>query len=207
MTRVLTKSGPYWSGPNCLGEPIGPDTVLPGGARLDAAQFTREDRVEFGVGAAGAAIGATAIPTDAALAAAIPANATLEFASGKLAQVTSAGAAAGASSIPVVALREALAGTDTGFYAGKGNVRVPAGTAVGRTITERNAGTGFGPAVDTDDEIYLVAAPVDDASEIDEFVPYRHGRIVYENFLPNVASMASALLTKLRGLYHMTVGA
>ncbi len=207
MPRTTRKYGPFGTGPICLGEPLSDETVLPGGARVDAAQFPRQDRVAFGVGAAGAAQAAVSIPVDAALTGPIPPNAMLTLTGGKLAQVTSAGAAAGAMAIPVVALREALVGTDTGEYAGTEEIRIPTGTAIGRTIAERNAGTGFGPAVSTDDEIYLVAVGVENAADIDEVNLYRHGRVVYENFLPGVATMDAGLLTALRGLYHMTLGA
>lgn len=79
-----------------------------------------------------------------------------------------------------------------GFIAdAQGRVEVPSGTLVGRTITERTAGTGFGPvAIDgtsgaaTDDEVYLVIYDVYDAAENPECALYRHGSLVYEDKLP-----------------------
>jgi len=202
--RTTATAGPFSTGPVCLGEPLGPDTVLPGGARVDAAQFTRADRVAVTV-TASALAAATSI-TVAALAGPIPANKTITLTGNKLAR-TSAAVAAGATAIPVYALPQALAGTETGEYAGTGRVEIPVGTPLGRTIAERNAGTGFGPAVDTDDEVYLNAVHIKDASDIDDCDLYRHGKVVYENYLPGVAQMAAGLLTKLRGLYEMTLGA
>ncbi|MBX6772689.1 MAG: hypothetical protein IRY83_13245 [Chloroflexi bacterium] len=83
---------------------------------------------------------------------------------------------------------------------------IPAGTAVGRTFAERDAGAGFGPATATDDEIYLTAFDVTDATLNADVELYRHGSIVKENFLPNFAGLDAGVIAKLRALYTTTKG-
>jgi hypothetical protein len=86
-----------------------------------------------------------------------------------------------------------------------GKKHVPAGTAIGRTIAERNAAAGYGPAVDTDapGEIYLTAFDVDDAADINDVELLRPGCTIYENRLPAAATSDPELLAILRERYHM----
>jgi hypothetical protein len=84
---------------------------------------------------------------------------------------------------------------------------VPSGTAIGRTIAERDAGTGFGPAAAADDEIYLVAFDITDAVRNPDVELYRHNSIVKENFLPGWAGLASGVKTAIRARYTCTLGA
>jgi hypothetical protein len=88
-----------------------------------------------------------------------------------------------------------------------GKKPVPSGTALGRTLAERNAGTGFGPADAADDEIFLLALDVTDALVNNDCELYRPGRIVKENFLPGFGGLAAGVITALRDLYVMTRGA
>jgi hypothetical protein len=97
-----------------------------------------------------------------------------------------------------------------GFVAdGSGRKHIPSGTLLGRTIVERDAGTGFGPADDTDDEIFLSAFDVVDAVVLDDVEMYRPGSQVKENFLPDYATIAAdaPLLARLREIYLCTRGA
>lgn len=91
--------------PAWCGDVLTRDHVLPGGIKLDPAQFPGLDGVRATVGLAGAAIGATSIPVDA-LEGPIPAETILNF--GTLAPVVvtvaPAGALAGATTVPVDAL-------------------------------------------------------------------------------------------------------
>lgn len=89
----------------------------------------------------------------------------------------------------------------------QGRKNVVAGTAIGRTYAERDAGTGFGPASDLDDEIYLVALDVTDAAVNPAVELYRHGSIVKENFLPNWAGLSAAVQAAIRDAYDTTRGA
>jgi hypothetical protein len=88
-------------------------------------------------------------------------------------------------------------------------LQVPSGTAVGRTLAERNAGTQFGPAASGDDEVYLTYFDIQDASVNPDFVAYRPyaGRVVKENFLPGFSGLAAAVVTALRARYILIRGA
>jgi len=193
-------AAPVWAG-----DYLNREHLVPGGARVDAAQFNATDAVTVVVGAAGADVDDTSVPV-AALSGPIPAGTVLDFGGKKLAVLTEA-AAAGATALTVRAIPTALVEDDTATYAGVGRKVIPTGTPVGRTFVERAAGTAFGPAVETDDEVYLVAFEVPDANRNPEIELYRHGSVVKENFLPGYASMDSDLLTLLRSLYATTVGA
>lgn len=184
------------------------DHMIPGGAKLDPAQFNDQDASVVTVGAAGAIATATSVPV-AALTDAIPNGTVLSFGGAKFARLTAA-AAAGATSLTVAPLPTALVSGDTATYAGVGaTVTVVSGTTVGRTIAERDAGTPFGPAAAADDEIYIVCFDRYDVGVNADIEMYRPNSIVKENFLPQVmdGSMIAGVLTKLRAAYVCTVGA
>jgi hypothetical protein len=178
--------------------------LVPGGARLDAAQFFNTDSVL--VTASAAAQGATSV-TVTALTGAIPSGTVLDFGGAKFARLT-ANAAAGATSITVAALPTALAGAETARYAGVGYDTVPSGTLLGRTIAERDAATGYGPWVTGDDEVYLLAFDVTDVSVNPDCELYRNFTgMVKETFLPNWANWTAGMKTALRAAYKTTIGA
>lgn len=181
--------------------------LIPGGARLDPTQFLKTDAVVATVGAAGAAIGATSVPV-AALTGAIPNGTILDFTgAGKFAKLTAA-AAAGAVTLTVEALPQALVSGDVATYPGSSltMATVPAGSLIGRTIAERDAGTGYGPAGAADDEIYLTAFDVTDVTVNPDVDLYRQGSVVKENFLPAVSRNATNL-PLVRARYACTRGA
>lgn len=67
----------------------------------------------------------------------------------------------------------------------EGRIHIFSGTLVGRTYTERDAGTGFGLAdVVNDDEIFLITRDVWNASEDNHVDFYRHHKLVHDNWLP-----------------------
>ena len=207
MSRNMVISGPTLTSPRWAGDFLGRDQLIPGGAKLDAAQFTATDAVVVNVGAAGASIGATSVPVDA-LTGPIPSGTTIWFSAGKFIHLTAA-AAAGATSLTVTAIPTALVDADVATYAGTGRRTVYSGTPVGRTIAERDAGTGYGPAVSTDDEIMLVAFEVYDVAQIDdvELVRPFAGVTVKENYLPGFSTWLTALKTAIRARYICTLGA
>lgn len=184
-------------------EALSPDKLMPGGAKLAASLFYAEDSVLVDVGAAGAAQGATAIPVTPALTGAIPSGTVLDFGGAKFARLT-ANAAAAATSLTVAALPTALVDADTARYAGAGVLkkRVPSGTLVGRTYTERDAGTGFGPWESGDDEVYIVAFEVTDAALAPEISLVSHTTKIYENNLPGWAGSTSGFKTAVRAAYQ-----
>jgi hypothetical protein len=196
--NLLQSTGNSWAG-----DYFNRDSLMPGGAKLDKSQFFAEDAVMITT-TAQANAAATSIAVTA-LSGKIPSGTMLKFSNNALA-ITSAEAAAGATTLPVEALAANVANAATAVYAGIGKKTVVSGSPVGRTIAERDAGTAYGPAVSTDDEIYLLAHDVTDVNIDNDCELYRHGRIVKENFLPGWSAMATALQTKLRALYTMTRG-
>lgn len=206
MARIVDNSNqitpPAWAG-----DFFDRDHMIPGGAKLDPAQFNDQDASVVVVGAAGAIATATSVPV-AALTDAIPSGTVLSFGTNKFARLTAA-AAVGATSLTVAAIPVALVSGDTATYAGVGaTVTVVSGTVVGRTIAERNAGTAYGPAAAADDEIYIVCFDRYDVTVNNDVELYRPNAIVKENFLPQVidGTMIAGVLTKLRAAYVCTVG-
>lgn len=183
------------------------DHLVPGPVKLVAASFPYEGTVTVTAnGAASAA--ATSITVDA-LPGAIPADTILNFTgTGEFAKVT-ANAAAGATTLAVEALDAGIEDNDTATYIPSGAKRyVPSGTVVGRTIAERDAGTGYGPAVSSDDETRILAFSIADVDEDNDGVLYRPGSVVKENLLPEVvaATLDSGVLTDVRAAYVCTRG-
>lgn len=182
------------------------DHMIPGGAKVDAAQFNDTDAVVVTVGAAGASAAATSVPVDA-LSGPIPSGTTLHFGTDKFATL-SAAAAAGATSLDTLAIPTALVDNDTATYEGVGtSVTVLSGTVVGRTIAERDNGDAFGPAAASDDEVYIVCFDVYDVNTNADVELYRPNSIVKENFLPGWAGLATAVKTLVRAAYICTRGA
>jgi hypothetical protein len=200
----ITRNANELTSPRWAGDFISPERLVPGGARLDPAQFHGQDAVSAVVGAAGALAGATSVPV-AALTGPIPNGTVLDFGGAKFAVLTAA-AAAGAVALTVRALPTALVSGDTALYEGTQLNTVVSGTLIGRTITERDANTGYGPAADADDEIFLVAFDVVDVSNNPDVELYRPGSMVYENFLPVFSALSSALKAKIRSLYVSSIG-
>lgn len=181
------------------------DHIRPGGAILNAAEFPKSSAVTVTVGTGGAAIGATTVPVTA-LPGYLPAGAVLDFGGGKIVRTT-APAAATATAITTEPLTVAVVAADAATYAGTGLRTVVSGTAIGRTLAERDAATGYGPADAADDEIWIVPFEVPDADANPDVELLRAGTLVFENFLPGFAGLASGIVTKLRAKYDVTLGA
>lgn len=203
MARITsatnTLSSPAWAG-----DFLNREHLVPGGAKLLASAFMAEDAVVVTL-AGNEAIGQTAIGVNA-LSGPIPSGAILKSGAGEFMQLTAA-AAAGATELTVEPLEVAWEIGDTAVYAGVvGHVTVRSGTLVGRTYTERDAGTAFGPAADADDEFYLTAFDVPDVATNNDVDLYRHGGLVKENFLPVFSALSATLKGKIRSLYETTRG-
>lgn len=176
------------------------DHLIPGGARVDAAQW---ESVDYTITATEPAIVGAESITVAALPVAIPDDTVLDFlGAGELVRVTAA-AAAGATSLVVEALDAAIEDNDTATFTvtDPSPVTVVSGTVIGRTIAERDAGTNFGPADAADDEIFIVVNDVYDASINPDVELYRPGSIVKENFLPGWSGLAAGVQTDVRARY------
>jgi hypothetical protein len=180
------------------------DHLIPAPVPIDAAQFVSANGTRVTL-TANAAQNATSL-TVTALTNAVPANTVLRFAAGKYAYTTSV-AAKGATTVAVEALPVALTSGDSAAYTGTGKKIVESGIYVGRTFTERAAGTAFGPAVDTDDERFLLAFDIPDADAHPFGVAVRHGSVVKENFLPGFSTLSNAIKAVLRADYQTIIGA
>jgi len=202
MARI-TSSSNTMSAPVWAGDFHNREHVLPGGAKLDAAAWRREDAVTVTV-SSNTAQNATSLPVTA-LSGPIPSGTVLYFGGAKVATLTAA-AAAGATTLAVAALPTALVANDAATYAGTAAYRVLSGTLVGRTYAERAAGAGFGPWTTGDDEVYLVVHDVPDVMLNNDVDLYRHGGLVKENFLPGFASLAAGALAAIRANYQTTRG-
>lgn len=81
------------------------------------------------------------------------------------------------------------------------------GTLVGRTLAERDAGTGYGiadPA--TDEQFALLLHDVDLKEEdVAAGIQPNAGNVIYENLLPGWDALAAAAKTKVRSLYHCLI--
>lgn len=177
---------------------LGREHVLAEGGRLLAAGFPFTGQVTV-TAPSGAALAATSI-TVSALSGPIPTGTTLDFTgTGELVKLTSA-ALEGATSIAVEALDAAIEAGDTATYVPAGARRfVPSGTLVGRTIAERDAGTGYGPWVSGDVDGGLIVHDVFDADADPEIALYRHNSLVAEKYLPSGVN-----LTQVR-LWYQTI--
>lgn len=204
MSRDMVQTGPTLATPQWAGDFGSRDHLVPGPFKLDPARFKASDVVLVNVGAAGAALGATTVPVDA-LPGELPAEAVIYFSGTKYARL-SATAAAGATSISVYALPQALVDADVGTWIGSETINVPSGTLVSRTIAERDAGTGYGPFRDTDpeSETFLLFFDSGNFREWDAEM-YRPGAQVYENYLPDWATLSATAKAMIRTRYLATV--
>lgn len=202
--RSMELTGPTRTAPRWAGDFRGPESLVPGGAKVDAAQFNAANAVPVTVTTAGNIADETM--DVAALAGPIPSGTLLAFDDGSYARTT-ADAAAGAVALDIEPLITAVADDSTALYAGSGAKVIPSGTAIGRTFAERADATPFGPADAGDDEVFLTAFDTDDITRVNDVELYRHGRIVKENFLPVVpADMDADVLARIRELYVTTIG-
>jgi hypothetical protein len=202
--RSLTRTGPKTTQPLWTNDYLRPEALLPYPAKLDAAQFNDQAAVQVTASGA-AAIGAVAIPVTA-LSGPVPGGAMLDFGGGKLAVVTGVGALAGAVSVPVRALAVALVGGESAYYNTTPGKYIPSGTILGRTYAERDAGTPYGPAADADDEVYILAFDVQDATNINDCELARPNLAVKENFLPGWAAQSATVKGKVRAAYRCFIG-
>lgn len=199
IVNAIEKGSPQWAGD--FGSR---DHLVPGPFKLDPARFRSTDTVVVNVGAAGALLNAVTVPVDA-LPGALPKEAVIYFSGTKYARL-SAAAAAGATSISVYALPQALVDADVGTWLGKEKVYVRSGTLVSRTIAERDAGTGYGPFRDTDPESETFLLFFDTGSWRDwDAEMYRPGAQVYETYLPDWATLSATAKAMIRTRYLSTI--
>lgn len=180
--------------PTWMGDFGGREHIMPFPAFVNPYLFTDGVGISIVVDVAGALANATSIPLADALTVAIPAGTVLSFGSAgskKFAKL-SANAVIGDTSLTVEAIPTAVVSGDTAVYSKYGRKALKSGTVVGRTYAERDAGTPFGPAVYTDDEIYLVAFDNENLIDDNGIELYRHDSLVKENFLPEWDTLNTA---------------
>lgn len=181
--------------------------VIPGGIQINPVGLPREDRVVFTTTAAAVTTGsAKTVAFTAPLSGAIPAGTVFDLGGGKFLTMPT-GAAEGATQITDgVVSGVALAGGETGTYQGVGKTMLLSGTFLGRTLAERDAGTGYGAAATTDEQFTVLLYDTDLAMEdVAAGVQPLAGNILYENFMPGFDALSADLKTKLRSLYTCLV--
>ena len=188
------RTPPAWAG-----DGLNPKSILPGGIKLEAAQFTSAELTIAAI----AAVDDTSITLSSGLTREIQQGEVIDFGGKKFARATAL-APVGATTVSVSPLPTALAIGDTGNFSGL--KFIISGTLVGRTFAERDAGTGYGPAVSTDDEIFLLAFDVLDAVHNPFGGVYRHTCLVFENYLPEWTAMSTDLKTAIRNRYQCMLG-
>jgi len=205
MARIVDQTNQL-TAPAWAGDYFNREHMIPGGARIASAQWATVTHTITTTAQADAAATSIAV---SALTVALPSGTILDFTgTGELAKLTSA-AALGATSLAVEALDAQIESGDTATFVVTDAVpvTVASGTVIGRTIAERDAGTAFGPADASDDEVYITCFDVYDASVNPDVELYRPNSIVKENFLPGWSGLASGVKTKVRAAYVCVRGA
>lgn len=208
--RVVGPTDPTLTAPPWAGDFLSPENLVRGPLQLIGTAFPTRDRVKVDVGSAGASVDATTVPVEA-LSGAIPNGTALYFGGSKKFALLTAAAAAGDTEITVQALPTALLDADVAYYEPNEDRPIASGTPVGRTKAERDAGTGFGPADKDDDELFLVAFPIENANyALVDFEAYKPNNdlTVKEDLLPDWGDTdiwEANLVTALRALYHFTL--
>lgn len=190
--------------PAWVAEPIGPQNMVSGGAQVDPAQFPSSDGFVVTVTAAATASTSATIAV-AALKERIPYGYILNFGGTKYAALNSA--AKKGDTVLSANLSANLTGNETSTYAGvTGRKPLGAATLVGRTYAEQEAGTPFGPASATDEEVYLLAFDTPDAAANPECELLRHQTLVRPHLIPGWADMPTNIKALVRTNYQCVRG-
>lgn len=198
-------SFPAWAA-----EQLTPDTMVPGGAKLDPTAFPRQDQqiITLAAGIVTAGNGKT-LTLASALLYPLLAGTILDFGSGEIATLT-LNAPKGATSFTNVSLAADLEGGETYLHLGFSPFRiVESGTLVGRTFAERTARFPFGVADVTtpDDELFLTASTASDLANNNDVTLLRHGTLIYEDKLPNWAGLTIGAKAAIRSRYQPILSA
>ena len=183
-------------------EELTPEKLLPGGAKLDPTIVPVPDAETLTAKSAVASAGAATITLENPLLSTIPIGTVLVF-DGDNFTLTKQAMAGSKTLVGTAAA--AIAIDDTAAYAGRRRDRpFEAGQLVGRTFAERTAGTAFGVAdvATPDDEIYLTAFDVQDATIHNDVTLLRHGTLIYEDKLPGWAGLSAGAKAWIRANYQ-----
>ncbi len=178
---------------------VDPNSVTQdGGHQIDWTYVLREDAVL--VTAAGTnAQGATALGV-AALPGPIPSGTLLQFGADEYATTTAA-AAAGATSIAVSALVNAIEAADTATYAGVGDKTVPAGKVMSILSSGKMVPRAQQPGSEGADGLLATAASENSKSDALTGYGLIVGGVIFENLLPDAAggtTISSTYKTELQ---------
>lgn len=199
-----TYYGNMISNPRWMADFASREHLEPWPAKLDAAQFTDQGGIKVTLTGAGSindttlTVTALAFPIQTATAiisagnVLIPAGTNLYFNGSKKFARTTADAKVGDTTVTIQALPTALSIGDSATYSAFNLESLPSGTLCGRTLAERDAGTAFGPAATTDDEIFLLAFDKPNLRVDNDAVFYRHTSRVKENYLPGYTTLTTA---------------
>lgn len=191
--------------PDWAAEPLTADKLVPGGAKVTASAFARMDAVTVTLAAGAVTAGSNKTLTfTAGLTGAIPSGAILDFGAGEFVTFPT-GAAKGATSVTNATVAADLEGGESATYPGTSPIRkLESGTLVGRTFTERDAGTAYGVADTTtpDDQLFLVAFENTDLENNNEVTLVRHQTLIYEDKLPGWSSLTTGTKTAIRARYQ-----
>lgn len=196
--------------PTFAAEPFGSDKLMPGGGRIDAAQFDFANAIKVTLGANAAADATSLTVTVEKIYGSgtedtIPVGTPLYFGASKKLALLTADLSVGDVSASVQALPTALVDEDEAIYPGRDSRKpIPAGTLVGRTFAERASGAAYGIAdlAGPDDEIFLLAFTVQDATINDDVTLLRHETLIYEDKLPGWAGLGATAQAAIRARYH-----
>lgn len=216
MARMSFK-GNFRTSPVWLGDFQERDAMVIEPAQIDPTKFT--DNLGVTVTSTGAvAAGATTFPVTAIVGPAttvqpliaqgqiiIPVGSLIQFGVGKFARLTQ-GVLIGDTAVQVEALPTALGAGDVATYSPYNSEYIPSGTLLGKTFTERAAGTPYRPAAVGDDLVYLLGYDIPNAKDIADCELVRHNVVVKENYLPGWSTMSAPLQALVRSLYVTTIG-
>lgn len=208
MAQVTFTSIGY-NHPSWAAEQLTPEKLLPGGARLIASVFPKVDSQTLTLAAGAVTAGSNKTLTlTAALKYPIPVGYILDFGAGEIFTLTTP-AAAGATTLVGTLAADVEGGESITFAGVATTVRIESGILVGRTFAERAAGTGYGlPDTTTpDDELFLVAFEVSDASINPDVTLVRHGTLIYEDKLPGWAGLSAGAKAAIRSRYQCVTAA
>ena len=178
--------------------------VLQGGMKLDtAASYGTAGEFTIKVNDADVNAGETSFGVDA-LPVALPDNTELQF--GAQTVTVNGAHSAGATTLTVDALIADIADDATATYDPDATSKiVPAGTVLGQTFTEKEAGDPIGPADDSDDEVFITFNEVN-ADDTDDVDVVRHGTLIKVNFLPAWSGLSSTVKGLIREQYQTQLG-
>jgi hypothetical protein len=189
-------------------EPFEAGKLIPGGVRLNAIEFPYSDGQTITLAAGAVTAGANkTLNLTTPLTSDIPAGYVLNFGAGEFATLKAI-AKKNDTTLTVDLAADVEGGETAQFMGVSGRKPIAAGALVGRTYAERDAAQPFGVAdVATDDEIYLTAFGVEDATIKPDATLLRPQTLIYEDKIPGWATFSAAQKAAIRDRYQCRLSA